>query len=144
MRKLLVAAALFASLNAASATAATVLQPVDSADLTHFVGSEALGRGGIRLGVVDQVDPRLGLVALTDRHGDFAVIHKSLLMKEGKRIFAPTLTIADISRISMDRTEWPDAVAVAKKSVATVIREEPANSVKLLPERTTGRIARLS
>jgi len=137
MRNLIVSAALVTALGLAAAPtpAAAVTRSVEKRELSHFVGTDVIGRANVDLGVVDTVDPRLGLIAMRGKHGEFAVLHTSLLKRDGFRMFAPELSVGDIAQISMDRAEWPHAVAVAKASIPTIIREEPANTVRLLPQR---------
>src|SRR5262249_46526279 len=64
---------------ASPASARLRMDPVDPQDLNHFVGMELHGMAFADLGVIGQVDRRAGLVALNGKHGEFAVLHTSLL-----------------------------------------------------------------
>ena len=95
----IVLTALAATAAASAQTTPRGLRPVERQDLNRFVGSNLEGRAYADLGIVDQVDRRNGLIGLRGRHaGEFTVIHESLLYRNGLRLRAPNLSVADISR----------------------------------------------
>ena len=99
---------------AAPASAERVLMPVAAQDLNRFIGMEIHGAAHADLGVVSQADRRLGLIALAGKHGEFAVLHTSLLKRDGLQIYAPSLNVGHIAMISMDRMSRSGVVAVAR------------------------------
>ncbi len=113
---------------AAPASAERIMNPVAAQDLNRFIGSEVHGAAHADLGVVSQADSRLGLIALTGKHGEFAVLHTSLLKRDGLQMFAPGLNVGHISQISMNRLSRQNTVAVAKTPTITI--EEPPFTVE--------------
>lgn len=147
MRNVLAKAAMAAAvgLTAVTTPAAAVTRPVEKSELTHFVivGATVLGRDYVPLGGVSKVNPHNGLVGIVGNHGEFFVTHFSLLRRDGYRLFAPELSIADVAQIALYRSVEPDAVVVAKASIPALVAELPPNSVRLLPQRRTRLLAEL-
>jgi hypothetical protein len=124
MRTQLVSALLLSAAIAAPAWAYD-LRRVDAQDLNHFIGMEVHGAAQADLGVVSEVDSNLGLVGLAGKHGEFAVLHTSLLRRNGLQMYAPTLTVGHIAEISSDHWAFSDTVAVAKPMTPSIIIDEP-------------------
>ena len=85
---------------------------------------EVHGAAYADLGVVSQADSNLGLIGLSGKHGEFAVLHTSLLRRDGLQMFAPSLNVGHIAEISSDHWASTDLVAVAKRPTIT-IEEQP-------------------
>jgi hypothetical protein len=121
--------AIVLSLFASAALALAVdLQRIAPGDVNMFIGAEVHGAAQADLGVVSQVNPGLGLVAISGKHGEFAVVHVSLLRRDGPQIYAPTLNVGHIEQISREHWAFTDMVAVAKPTMTpsiTVIEEQP-------------------
>lgn len=77
-----------------------ILQPVAREDLSRFVGTNLHGRAYANLGVVSAVDRRAGVIGLHGPYGEYALIHTSVLARNGLQLRAPTLSIGDVRRAS--------------------------------------------
>ena len=116
---------------AAPASAERILKPVAAKDLSRFVGTTVYGRAHANIGVVSQVDRKRGLIAVAGKRGDFAVLHTSLLARDGMRMFAPQLSVGQMASISAKRASRPTLVAMAK--TPSVIVEEGPYSAPTTP-----------
>lgn len=65
-------------------------------DLNQFIGRNLFGRGHANLGVVSAADRYNGVIGVTGRHGEFALISGTLLTRDGLTLYAPALTAGDI------------------------------------------------
>lgn len=95
----LILPALFAAIIVATPTFA-VTKPVASYEVSKFIGTTLKGRAMAPLGVVSAADRKSGFLAVAGMHGERAIIHASLLQRNGTRLMAPQLTRADIRRVS--------------------------------------------
>lgn len=77
----------------------TIVRQVNT-DLNQFIGRNLFGLGHANLGVVSSADRFNGIIGLTGRHGEFALISGTLLTNDGLTLFAPTLTAGDIRQAS--------------------------------------------
>jgi hypothetical protein len=111
----------------AAAPASAELAAIAPQDVNMFVGVEVHGAAHADLGVVTEADPNLGLVAISGKHGEFAVVHISLLRRDGMQIYAPTLNAGYIGQISDEHWAFTDMVAVAKPTMtpSITVTEQP-------------------
>src|SRR5438105_14221970 len=65
-------------------------------DLNHYVGHTLFGWGEANLGVVSTANAERGIIGVTGRHGEFAMISASMLTHDGWTLHAPALTDVDI------------------------------------------------
>lgn len=100
----------------------TVVQPpteivreviIKAPDLNHYVGSTLFGWGEANLGVVSSANPITGVIGVTGRHGEFAMISSDMLTHDGWRLHAPTLTAGDIKVASEAQFANPAAILLA-------------------------------
>ena len=73
-----------------------VVHEVVVPNLNAFVGSTLFGFGHANLGVVTTASSARGVIGVTGRHGEFALISVFLLTHDGLKLYAPTLTTYDI------------------------------------------------
>jgi hypothetical protein len=122
-----VALVAFAALGAAAFAAPSVAQPlttvttVYSTNLNGFIGRNLFGAGNANLGVVSRVDPYAGVIGLTGRYGEVAMISTSMLTHEGWTLHAPTLTVGDIKAASDAKLAHPTAI-LASPNVIVIER----------------------
>jgi hypothetical protein len=77
----------------------TIIRQVNT-DLNQFIGRNLFGFGHANLGVVSAADRDAGVVGVTGRFGEYAVISGTLLTHDGLTLYAPTLTAGDIKLTS--------------------------------------------
>src|SRR6266566_7855843 len=82
-------------------------------DLNHYVGRILFGAGEANLGVVSTANPYTGVIGVTGRHGEFAMIDASVLTHDGWTLHAPTLTAGDIKVASDAQLANPAAILSA-------------------------------
>lgn len=82
-------------------------------DLNQFVGQNLFGAAHANLGSISQVDPNTGVIALTGRHGEYALITTSLVIPDGPNLRAPTLTQGDIKLASDMNLSHPGATMMS-------------------------------
>lgn len=87
----------------------TIVRTVNT-DLNQFIGRNLFGVGHANLGVVSAADRYNGVIGLTGRHGEFALISGSLLTHDGVTLYAPTLTAGDIKVASNAQFAHPGTV----------------------------------
>ncbi|MDE2475847.1 MAG: hypothetical protein KGO48_12420 [Alphaproteobacteria bacterium] len=87
----------------------TVVREVTT-DLNQFIGRNLFGWGHANLGVVSAADRHNGVIGVTGRHGEFALISGTLLTRDGVTLYAPTLTAGDIKVASEANLAHPGAV----------------------------------
>jgi len=110
-RTMLIASLLLLSSAAAvPASAFEGLQPVAPQELNAFVGSNLFGQAHANLGVVSAVDPVAGVIGLTGRFGEYALISSSMLARNGLTLRAPELTAGDIKIASDTNLAHPGAM----------------------------------
>jgi hypothetical protein len=97
IRKTLLASSLLLSLAANGAHALPQYQPVASEDLSRFVGKAVLGEALTPLGVVTAVDEQAGVVGVVGPHGEFALMHTSVLARNGLELRAATISIGELN-----------------------------------------------
>jgi len=116
-KPVLIASFLFLSLSAVT-PAIAVVEPIG--DLNGLQNSVVYGRAYADLGTVSQVDANAGVVGISGKHGEFAIVSMSLLGRDGKRLRAPTLTTGDIKFASDRNLTHPGSTLVAPQ---VIIRE---------------------
>lgn len=84
-----------------------------STDLNQFIGRNLFGWGHANLGVVSAADRDNGVIGLTGRFGEFALISGSLLTHDGATLYAPTLTAGDIKLASNAQLARPGTILTA-------------------------------
>ncbi len=89
-------------------------------DLDHFVGQNLFGIGHIRLGVVSAVDPSTGVIAVVGRHGEFARVSSSLVLRDGLNLWAPNLTLSTVRIASDTNLERPAAGTIVLPEVEVI------------------------
>lgn len=77
----------------------TVVREVTT-DLNQFIGRNLFGWGHANLGVVSAADRYAGVIGVTGRFGEYALISGTLLTHDGLTLYAPTLTAGDIKLAS--------------------------------------------
>ena len=82
-------------------------------NLNNFVGQNVFGAAHANLGTVSRVDPYRGVIALTGRYGEYALISMSLLIPNGLSLRAPTLSQGDIKYASDANLRHPGATMTA-------------------------------
>jgi hypothetical protein len=97
---LLLSLALFLGAESKPALAITMLEPVAAQDLDEFIGSTVLGQARAPLGVVSSADRGAGVIGLVGRHGEFTLMHISVLKRNGMILRAPTVSIGDFNHAS--------------------------------------------
>lgn len=90
----------------------TIVRQVNT-DLNQFIGRNLFGFAHANLGVVSSADRFNGIIGLTGRHGEFALISGTLLTNDGLTLFAPTLTAGDIRVASNAQYARPGSVLTA-------------------------------
>ncbi len=86
----LILPALFAAIIVATPTFA-VTKPVASYEVSKFIGTTLKGRAMAPLGVVSAADRKSGFLAVAGMHGERAIIHASLLQRNGTRLMPPPI-----------------------------------------------------
>jgi len=97
---------------AALPAAAETLAPVGSESLDQFIGTNLFGHAYANLGVVSQADLHSGVIGLSGPYGEFALIHTSMLARNGLTLRAPALTVGDIRRASTMNLQHPGATII--------------------------------
>lgn len=87
----------------------TVVREVTT-DLNQFIGRNLFGWGHANLGVVSAADRYAGVIGVTGRFGEFALISGTLLTHDGLTLYAPTLTAGDIKLASNAQFAGPGSV----------------------------------
>jgi len=100
-RTMLLASSLLLALAGHAANALPTLQSVEPQDLGQFVGWTVVGQARAPLGVVSQVDRSSGIIGVTGRHGEFALLHTSVLARNGIELRAPTISAGDFNMASI-------------------------------------------
>jgi hypothetical protein len=77
------------------------LQPVAGEDLDQYVGWTVFGAARAPLGVVSKVDLKAGVIGVVGRHGEFALMHTSVLKRNGIELRAPTITFGEFAQASI-------------------------------------------
>jgi hypothetical protein len=98
--------------------------PVAAGDLHEFIGLPVYGRAYADLGTVSQVDTDAGVIGISGKYGEFAIVSTSMLAREGKRLRAPLLTVGDVKFASMMNLSQQGATLVAPQ---VIIRESRVN-----------------
>ncbi len=80
--------------------ATEMLQPVAMEDLDQFIGSTVFGQARAPLGVVSKADLKAGVIGVVGRHGEFTLMHISVLARNGVTLRAPTVSIGDFGYAS--------------------------------------------
>src|SRR3954471_3081447 len=75
--------------------ATEMLQPIAAEDLDQFIGWTVFGEARAPLGVVSQVDLKAGIIGVVGRHGEFTLMHISVLARAGITLRAPTVSIGN-------------------------------------------------
>ena len=97
----LLASSLLLMIAGSAAQALPTLQPVAGEDLDQYVGWTVFGEAHVPLGVVSQVDLNAGVIGVTGRHGEFALLHTSVLKRNGIELRAPTITFGEFAHASI-------------------------------------------
>jgi hypothetical protein len=92
-------------------------------DLNHYVGSTLFGFWYANLGVVTAANAETGVIALTGRHAEFALISSSMLTDAGGVLRAPDLTPGDI-KVALDAQLANRAAILAAPQI--IVIEPPA------------------
>ena len=121
VRALLPALFMLFALAARPATAIAPLQPVEPQVLDQFIGWTVYGEARAPLGVVSKVDHKSGVIGLVGRHGEFALMHTSVLARNGMILHAPTVSVGDVARASTANLLRPGSTLIFPH----VIVEEP-------------------
>lgn len=87
----------------------TVIREVTT-DLNHFIGQDLYGLGHADLGVVSSVNPDTGVIGVTGKHGEFALISGTMLAHDGWTLYAPGLTAGDLKEAS--EAQWANPAAI--------------------------------
>ena len=101
--------------------ATEILRPVAAQDLDQFIGSTVFGQARAPLGVVSKVDMKAGIVGLVGRHGEFTLMHTSVLARNGMTLRAPTVSIGNFVHASNANLVRPGSTLIYPH----VIVEEP-------------------
>jgi hypothetical protein len=115
----LIATAVLASAVLATPTLAqevvqqTVVVTGPTTDLDQFIGRNLFGVAHANLGVVSAANPYTGVIGVTGRHGEYALISGSMLTHDGMTLYAPTLTVGDIKLASEAQWAHPGAILAA-------------------------------
>ena len=109
------------ALEARPATAIAPLKPVEPQVLDQFIGWTVYGEARAPLGVVSKVDRKAGVIGLVGRHGEFALMHTSVLARNGMILHAPTVSVGDFVRASTANLLRPGSTLIFPH----VIVEEP-------------------
>jgi hypothetical protein len=88
-------------LAAGTAQALPTLQPVTGEELNQYVGWTVFGEAHVPLGVVSKYDLKAGVIGVVGRHGEFALLHTSVLMRNGIELRAPTVTFGEFAQASI-------------------------------------------
>jgi hypothetical protein len=84
-----------------AAQALPTLQPVAGEELNQFVGWTLFGEAHAPLGVVSKYDLNAGVIGVVGRHGEFALLHISVLKRNGIELWAPTITFGEFAQASI-------------------------------------------
>ena len=90
----------------------TIVRTVTT-DLNQFIGRNLFGAGRANLGVVSAADRDNGIIGVTGRFGEYALISGTLLTRDGLTLFAPALTAGDIKLASNAQLARPGSVLTA-------------------------------
>lgn len=88
----------------------TIVTEVTTTDLNHFIGTNLFGLANANLGVVSAADPYMGVIGVTGRHGEYALISASMLTHDGATLYAPALAAGDIKMASEAQWGRPGSV----------------------------------
>lgn len=119
--KTLLVSSLILGSTIAAAPALAALHPVTSHDLDRFIGSTIFGEAQAPLGVVSRVDVPNGVVSVVGRHGQLALLHTSVLARNGTRVRAPEVSIGEFNDASAINAVRPGSILVQPR----IIIEEP-------------------
>jgi hypothetical protein len=100
-RTALLASSLLFLIAGNAAHALPTLQPVAGEDLDQYVGWTVFGEARAPLGVVSKVDRKAGVIGVVGRHGEFALMHISVLKRNGIELRAPTITFGEFAQASI-------------------------------------------
>jgi hypothetical protein len=98
--KALLVSSLLSAVGSKPVLATEVLKPVATEDLDQFIGSTVFGQARAPLGVVSQADLTAGVIGVVGRHGEFTLMHISVLARNGVTLRAPTVSIGDFGHAS--------------------------------------------
>lgn len=90
----------------------TIVHQVNT-NLNRFIGRNLFGWGHANLGVVSAADADSGVIGLTGRFGEYALISGTLLTHNGLTLYAPTLTAGDVKVASEAQRAHPGTVLTA-------------------------------
>lgn len=117
---LLLATAIAAPVRAQDVVREVIVAPVperqrtvteyDRYGLDRYVGRTLFGLGKANLGVVNTADPYTGIITVSGRYGEYALISASMLTHDGLTLSAPTLTAGDIKVASDANLAHPGAI----------------------------------
>ena len=99
-RTALLASSLLLFIWGEAANALPTLQSVAGKDLDQFAGFTVIGEARVPLGVVSKIDKKAGVIGVTGRHGEFALMHISVLGRYGFDLYAPTINAGDFKMAS--------------------------------------------
>jgi hypothetical protein len=92
-------------------------------DLNQFIGTNLFGLANANLGVVSAANPYTGVIGVTGRHGEYALISGSMLTHDGTTLYAPALSVGDIKIASEAQWAHPGSVLAAPH---VIVIEPPA------------------
>jgi hypothetical protein len=101
----------------------TIVTEVTTTNLNHFIGTNLFGLANANLGVVSAADPYMGVIGVTGRHGEYALISASMLTHDGATLYALALAAGDIKMASEAQWARPGSVLAAPH---VIVIEPPA------------------